>query len=161
MSIFKEMGFLPAQENINEAVIYSIGKTYSVLAKYFNQEYKIFGLNPTKVNVLIVAKHIGKTEGIRQNEIGSKLVVSEANITKVIDSLEKKGLVLREAKPGDRRANLIKITKKGSELLDKVWVNHLKLVDKLTRSLNEREKRLLEGLLSKIRTGVKEEGQDE
>ena len=42
----------------------------------------------------------------------------------------------RLAQKGDRRVNLIKITKKGSVLLDEIWLHYKKMVDdkQLTRS---------------------------
>ena len=42
-------------------------------------------------------------------------------MTKMIDKLEKEEMVIRGALEGDRRVNIVKITKKGSDLLDSVW----------------------------------------
>lgn len=39
----------------------------------------------------------------------------------MLDKLEKDNLVTRISMPGDRRVKRIKITKKGSDLLDMVW----------------------------------------
>ena len=40
----------------------------------------------------------------------------------------------RLAQKGDRRVNLIKITKKGSVLLDEIWLHYKKMVDELVNS---------------------------
>jgi DNA-binding MarR family transcriptional regulator len=154
MGIFSEIGIMDRKEDVSESVVYNIGRTYGSLVKYFDRELSEFGLNTTKFNTLMIVKHSGNAAGLKQNEIRSKLFVSEANITKLIDNLEKNELVDRCAKPGDRRANIIKITKKGSDLLDKVWIRHIQMIKKLTNDMSTKDKQLVSQLLSKIRDNL-------
>jgi DNA-binding MarR family transcriptional regulator len=49
-------------------------------------------------------------------DLSRKLYVTPSNITGVIDRLERKGLVERIRKVGDRRVALITLTEKGEEL---------------------------------------------
>lgn len=116
-------------KNPNDFIVYNIGRLYVLLDHYFFNIYKEFELNPAKFNLLMVIKHIGKDEGVSQIDIGENLFVSAANITKLIDALEKKEWVKRAASLKDRRVNLIKITEKGSALLDEVWIKHVEAVN--------------------------------
>ena len=53
---------------------------------------------------------------ISSAELSRKLYVTPANITGIIDRLEKKGLVERTRKDGDRRIALITLTESGTNL---------------------------------------------
>ena len=47
------------------------------------------------------------------SELGDRLVVTRATVTGVVDSLERRGFVLRSANPADRRSLLVDITPAG------------------------------------------------
>jgi len=156
MSIFEEMGF-PAIKSkdslLSEQVAYNIAMAYSLLTKRIAKEYKPFGLTPAKINVLMVLRHIGKEEGLQQNEISAKLIVTGSNITGLIDRLEKEGLVER-LKVKDRRVNKVKITKKGIDLVEKVWPLHLKRAEETVQALTKSEMLTLVELVTKLRKGM-------
>ncbi|MEM7026007.1 MAG: MarR family transcriptional regulator [Pseudomonadota bacterium] len=52
-------------------------------------------------------------DGLKMSELSRLLIVSNGNVTGIIDRLVNEGLVLRVAVPGDRRASLVRLTKKG------------------------------------------------
>ena len=140
----------------NEAIVYSIARLYVLLNQYLTDVYSKFGLNPAKFNLLMLIKHKGGEKGIPQIELGNQLYVSAANITKLIDYLEKKKWVMRINARGDRRVKLIKITLRGSKLLDKVWVKHMEALGNLLGEFSARDKvalkLYLEKFLSEIET---------
>ncbi len=73
------------------------------------------------------------TEGpLSSASLSRRLYVTPANITGIIDRLEKKGLVERIRKDGDRRVALIMLTESGSEL-SKTLPDHIetKLISEL------------------------------
>lgn len=73
------------------------------------------------------------------NDIAEKLNVSHSRITRLIDTLEEKGLVERFPSRRDRRSWLAKITKKG-ELTANETVNDLILIqEKLVQRFPEEE----------------------
>ena len=51
--------------------------------------------------------------GLKMSEISKQLRVSNGNITGIVDKLTQEGLALRVAVPGDRRANLVRLTANG------------------------------------------------
>jgi MarR family 2-MHQ and catechol resistance regulon transcriptional repressor len=106
---------------------------------------------------MLAAKHAGKEKGIAQNAISRLLLVTTSNMTRMIDKLEKDGYVERIDLEGDRRVNLIKITKKGSDLLDAIWPHYKETIDKLVSSMFEKsEKTQLNKLLEKFKSITKE-----
>ena len=65
----------------------------------------------------------------------------------MLDKLEADELITRNDKKNDRRVKIIKITKKGIELLDKVWVEYKETINKLSPKISEKAK---ENLLSSL-----------
>ena len=54
------------------------------------------------------------------SELGDRLIVTRATVTGLVDSLERRGLVLRSANPADRRSLLIEITPAGLSVLQEL-----------------------------------------
>ncbi|MBU4488264.1 MAG: MarR family transcriptional regulator [Candidatus Omnitrophica bacterium] len=157
MSIFRELGVREGKDRVNEEVIYNIAKAYTVIDGVISGFLSKYDLSPAKFNILLMVKHVGKDKGISQNEISKLLLVTTSNITRMIDKLEKDKYVERISQKGDRRVNLIKITKKGSDLLDKVWPHYKEKIDKLIgNSFSGSEKKILNDSLCKIKNIIKE-----
>lgn len=143
----------------NDSIIYNIGRLYVLLDAYLNNKaYKEFGLNPATFNLLMVIKHIGRDEGVSQIEAGKRLFVSAANITKLVDSLQKKLLIVRLPAPADRRVNLIKITEKGSRLLDRVWARHAGVLNTLLEGFSEKEKGEFSAFIERFKKEMERDG---
>src|SRR5713101_7771767 len=49
------------------------------------------------------------------NEIGRRIALTSGAITTAVDRLEARGLVAREAHPGDRRARIVRLTPPGEK----------------------------------------------
>ena len=72
-----------------------------------------FGLTSSQSGVL---RTLVKEGPLSSASLSRRLYVTPSNITGIIDRLEKKGLVERTRKEGDRRIALIKLTESGAEL---------------------------------------------
>lgn len=69
---------------------------------------------------------------------------------RVVDDLERKGLAVRKAVPGDRRARAVEITPAGLALFDEIHVAARPLSDRLGSVLEPGERDQLEALLTKL-----------
>ncbi len=83
-------------------------------------------------------------------EIVEKTFSSGGTMTVIIDNLEKEELILRKQDPRDKRASLISITEKGYSVVEKVFNNHIKNLDKVLGVLEDKEKENLIDLLRKL-----------
>ncbi|MBN3039894.1 MAG: MarR family transcriptional regulator, partial [Candidatus Omnitrophica bacterium] len=135
-SFFVKEGSPNKIRELNDSIVYNIGKVYVFLNQYLSDIYREFSLNPAKFNLLMVIKHVGAEEGISQNNLKEQLCVSAANITKLIDGLQDKGLIIRIASKTDRRVNLIKITENGQKLIEAVWPRHVGALNALLKDYN-------------------------
>ncbi|MGZ9792778.1 MarR family winged helix-turn-helix transcriptional regulator [Bacillus atrophaeus] len=61
-------------------------------------------------------KRVGESRGISQKELSARADKDQATLTKILDLLEKKNFIRREANPRDRRSFLVVLTEAGEEL---------------------------------------------
>ena len=134
---------------LEQECIYKTIGLYNSLIKRLERVFAPFNISVSKFNILMVIKHQSPKEGISQVDIGSKLIVGDANIAKIANKLFEQGYITRKENPKDRRYNLLKITPKGSKLLDDVWIIYLNEVEKLTKSLTKKDKKQIIEILSK------------
>ena len=149
MSRFEEFGINHQQNTDEEFAVYSLAFCYSAVEKKIENYLKQYNLSPAKFNTLLIIKHQGGKEGISQVEIGKRLVVTASNMTKLLDRLSKEGLIRRYSQKGDRRVNLVRITSKGSDILESAWPGYVETVKKITNPLSQPDLKNL----SKILTG--------
>ena len=65
---------------------------------------------------MLVLKNIALKGPLSLSQLSKSLHVTPSNITGIVDRLEKKDLVKRGSKPGDRRVYLIHLTDTGTEV---------------------------------------------
>lgn len=75
-------------------------------------------------------------EGLKMSEISRRLRVSNGNITGIVDKLTEEGIALRVAMPGDRRANLVRLTPKGRQVFAEHAARHEAWIDEILAGLN-------------------------
>jgi len=95
-----------------------------------------FNLTTSQFGVLEALYHLGP---MSQKEIGKKILKSGGNITKVVDNLEKKSLLIREKNLQDRRFYNIKLTQNGKSLIEKLFPDHVKAIFKEFEILTDSE----------------------
>jgi len=131
MSIFRELGIRDGKDRLKEELLYNLGYCYVTLEKKISEILAPYDLSSVKMNALLIIKHVGKERGLSQSELSKKMIVTAGNITRLIDRLQSEKLVERAPLKEDRRVNLLKITSKGSDLLDKAWPVYKRKVDQI------------------------------
>jgi len=61
---------------------------------------------------------------IRQYELGQRVLLPKYNLSRLLDRLQKEGLLQREACPEDKRGAIIALTAKGRGLLKRMWKSY-------------------------------------
>ena len=113
-----------------------------------HEHLKEDNLTVSQFGVLEALYHLGP---LSQSELGSKILRSNANLTTVVDSLERKMLVERERASDDRRRVTVKLTESGRELIAHVFPRHAQTVARELAFLSDHDRGLLESLLRKFR----------
>lgn len=139
----------------NSKLIYSIGLLWGKISNELDSILGEYGLNISKFNILMIIKHIGGDNGIQQNEISKRLLVTASNITKLLDKLEKDSMITRNNKQSDKRVKLIKVTETASKLLDTVWPLYTEAIKEITVSINKNNAKVLDKILLEWLTNIK------
>jgi DNA-binding MarR family transcriptional regulator len=77
---------------------------------------KPWDVSPTQYNVLRILRGAGP-DGLACGGIGERMIQHDPDITRLIDRMEKRGLVSRQRDGKDRRVVITRITQKGKDLL--------------------------------------------
>ncbi|MGW2959320.1 MarR family winged helix-turn-helix transcriptional regulator [Streptomyces sp. NPDC001220] len=97
--------------------------------------------------VLLVLVDRGPTV---QRDLGAATGSDKAGIMRVVDDLERMGLAVRKAVPGDRRVRAVEITPRGVELFDAAHVAAEPLAEHLVTGLGPAEREQLTELLTRF-----------
>jgi DNA-binding MarR family transcriptional regulator len=105
-----------------------------------------FDLTVTQAQLLCVL--IAKPYGMF--ELAKTLGLAKSSISGLVDRSEKRGLVRREADPGDGRAFRVALTAKGAQLAEQFHDETTKRVAELPLGLSAAEQEVLVGLLTRV-----------
>jgi MarR family transcriptional regulator, organic hydroperoxide resistance regulator len=101
-------------------------------------------------NVLRILRGAGQ-EGLPTLAIGERMIERTPGVTRLIDRMEEKGLVVRERSPEDRRQVICRITELGANLLRRLDRPVDALDEDLMRGLDDAEVREFIRLLDAVR----------
>ncbi|MDA8830790.1 MarR family transcriptional regulator [Planktomarina sp.] len=87
--------------------------------------------------------------GLKMSELSDLLRVSNGNVTGIVDRLTNNGHALRVAVPGDRRAQLARLTPAGQVAFTKLAQAHEAWLDELLQGLDADDAAILHTLLGK------------
>lgn len=94
-----------------------------------------FGITHGQYNVLRILRG-ARPAGFARNEIGERMIEKAPDVTRLIDRLEKQGLVERGRSEDDRRQSIARITPEGLALLELVDSEIKRVHDDFGRQVN-------------------------
>ena len=115
-----------------------------------------FNKNLKENNIILTAEQWGiinfllEEDGINQNQIGKLINKDHTCVSRLIDTLIKKGTINKEISLEDKRVNLIYLTKAGKELQNKAADTVRHSLDKVFKNVSEEEKEIFSIVLDKI-----------
>src|SRR4030095_4127673 len=107
----------PLKDPVIEGVL-NLLVTGAVLNEQFDALYGRFGLTSSGFNVLRILH--GQPDGHPRGEIGQRMVNRAPDVTRLIDRLERRGLVKRVRDKTDRRLSVTQVTAKGVALMERI-----------------------------------------
>ena len=117
---------------------------YRKQTSYLNDKLKDVNLSSGLYPLLIKAY---KNKAISQEELAGKLHVNESTVTRNLDKLEKKGLIVKTPK---KRKKIVNVTAEGAKIAQKIMDYDEKWDETIKESLTEREFEDFQKLLIKI-----------
>lgn len=113
------MDQIPDETTIRAWVL--LHRSHRKMQESVENSLKANDLPPLDWYDVLLELHRSGEAGLRQFEIGDKVLLNKHNLSRLIDRLEKKQLVNRHACTEDGRGNQIRITRSGKQLLKAVW----------------------------------------
>jgi DNA-binding MarR family transcriptional regulator len=135
---------IPVQDRIFVALL----QTADTLSQEAEQFLKTAGLTCTQYNVLRILRG-AEPEGLPCRGIGDRMISHDPDMTRLLDRMEKRGLITRERQTDDRRVVKTRITPQALSLL--------KTLDQPIHELHKRQFRHMPATRLKILSRLLEE----
>jgi DNA-binding MarR family transcriptional regulator len=105
--------------NLEQQAYLSLQRTADVLARAAEEAIKPSGLSGTQYNVLRILRGAGP-DGLCCREVAERMLTHDPDITRLLDRLEGRRLVVRARASKDRRVITVRITPEGLRILAKL-----------------------------------------
>ena len=93
-------------------------------------------------------------EALSMGELSRRLMVTNGNITGLIDRLVRDGLVERQPAPNDRRMQLVRLTDQGQTFFADVAMYHRQWVSDMMKDMSRTEMNQLYDLLARLKQSL-------
>lgn len=111
---------------------YYIRRLQQIAVAIFLEETQAHGITPVQYAALFAAR---RHPGLDQRTLAATIGFDTSTIGGVIDRLERRGLIERQASPTDRRVRLLQVTHAGETLLEQVTPGMLKAQQRILAPL--------------------------
>ncbi|MEV6599055.1 MarR family transcriptional regulator [Actinoplanes sp. NPDC051346] len=104
-------------------------EAYTGLTNRFAAQFEQHRLSSVEFEVLLRLAR-SPQHRLRMTDLAGQTALSTSGVTRVVDRMDREGLVRREACPSDRRSSYAVITEAGLARLDEVLPGHLELMQR-------------------------------
>ncbi|SFG93078.1 MarR family transcriptional regulator, 2-MHQ and catechol-resistance regulon repressor [Desulfotomaculum arcticum] len=138
---------------LSKRALLELTSFYDTLEDVSSMHFGRYSLSWPKFNALIRLYMAGE-RGLTQSELSKKMLVSRANITGLIERLEKEDLVVRGTDPSDKRVLRVSLSNRAAILMNAFLPVHNNFINKVMSALNTHEKEVFISLLEKLKKGL-------
>lgn len=128
-----------------------LARAFATVNKKADRNIRKFNVTQTQFGVIECLGHLGE---MPIGTLCNKMLTSGGNMTYVLDNLEKDLVIERLFNPDDRRTYIVKLSKKGNELFQKIFIQHAICIEEIFSVLTEEEQKTLGDLLKKLGTSL-------
>ncbi len=132
---------------LDDLVGYALRRAQIAIYEDFETALGAFEVTPQRFAALVV---IGENSGITQALLGRVLGIARSGVVQVVNGLQTRGWVTREADSGDARARLLTLTPAGRSHLNAVRRRVRAHDRRVSKSLSAAERVDLVGLLDRL-----------
>ena len=129
---------------------FHIRRLQQIAVAVFLEETQASGITPVQYAALTA---VGRQQGIDQRTLARTIGFDTSTIGSVIDRLEARGLMQRNAHPDDRRVRLLTITAEGEQLLQQVEPGMLRAQERMLEPLAPEQRGVVMDMLHTLVEG--------
>lgn len=122
--------------NVNLKAVTVLLRTAEAIHEVIKKDAARYGLNATEFSALELLYHRGRQP---IQVIGKKVLIASSSITYVVDKLEAKNFVIRQACPDDRRVTFVELTDEGRTLMETIFPDHEMTINKVFQGMEKEE----------------------
>ena len=124
-----------------------LARAYASVARHVEADIARHGFTVGEFGILEALYHKGP---LLLGEVQRKVLISSGGVTYLVDRLAAKGLVERRECPDDRRARYAALTRQGEALLDRIFPQHARAVERALGALSPDDRARATGLLKRL-----------
>ncbi|HKF51086.1 MAG TPA: MarR family transcriptional regulator [Candidatus Acidoferrales bacterium] len=140
------------EKSPEEEAFLDLLRTADALTRGADWVLKAEDLSQTQYNVLRILR--GAPEGLSCGEIASRMITRDPDITRLLDRMEKRGLISRARESKDRRLVLTRLTPEGLKLVNCLDEPVLQIHRKQLGHMGKDRLQALAKLLAAARSGL-------
>ena len=142
--------------NFDISLIFAIlnGKVSAAINRKLVRNFREKGLDITPEQWTVLLS-LWEKDGVSQQELCNATFKDKPSMTRLIDNMEKLGLVVRIASKDDRRTNLIHLTRNGKELKESAILVANRTLKEALVGVTFDELRVSQEVLRKVFTNAK------
>ena len=148
----KKDNFVSKLDNVICFVAY---RTSLHVRQYRTKEFKNYGYDITTEQWRVLHR-IWEEDGLSQHEIAKRLFKQGPNITRILDDLEKDGLVIRKSTENNRRKYRLFLTEKGKAITGELRIIAKNVLKKACHGIDEKEIALAIDVLNRMYQNIEE-----
>ena len=114
---------------------------------YMNVQLKDIGLSHGQA---IALKIIYEEATIKQEDLNKRLQIDKSAVTRILNTLKEKGLIIKEIAKEDKRNQMISLTEKGKVLYPQIKNIIEKTNEVMLKGINQNQQTLLNELILKM-----------
>lgn len=135
------------EQKLDDSLNFNLVKVVNKLRCQIGRELKHLDVTSEQWGVLA---HLWEQDGLNQKELADKLLKDQANTTRILDKLVKKGWVQRLDALNDRRAYLIYLTAEGKHIIEEAYPHIVQVKEKVAKGFTDPEIESLKTMLNRI-----------
>ncbi len=131
--------------------LYSVinGMATTAVARRLQKNFRDAGLDIT-IEQWSILYHLWKEDCLSQQELGTRTFRDKASTTRLIDNLEKLGLVTRVASTTDRRINLVCLTGAAKPLQEQTYHLANQTMNEALQNINKEEIEVVKSVFQRV-----------
>lgn len=126
---------------------YLLSDSARMLRRAFNERVRATGVTSQQARLLL---QLDRNPGQNQSYYAERLEIEPITLCRMVDRMEEGGLIERRADPRDRRARLLRLTKRSRGEIDRIRAALAGLIDTMLDGLDDTEKAQLAAMLTRI-----------
>lgn len=136
---------------IDSSIAYLVGRTSRAIIKRLTKKFADAGFDVSYEQWSILV-HLYRKDGQTQQELSTVSVKDKAAITRLLNVLEKKNIVLRVPDRSDKRSNLVYLTHKAKSFRDDLMAMVMEMLVEAEQGVSCEEMAQCKSTLNKIFT---------